>query len=202
VSYEASQYDEGLLTYALLEGMRGAALRDDKWVDVSRLFRHAEDTVPELARNIGGIQKPRIAVPRGGGSFDIGELLPEDRADIPVAEPKPLILRPTIQSQDRIFDYLQVTEAFKERLRDTSFAISRGGNWIEAPVVFVDADDMPGAILPSGRYTVEGNKVTVQLALVRDKKGFATLQVKGRTDDVPGLARELVDALVRTVHAK
>ena len=39
VSYEASQYNQGLLTYALREGMKGAALREDNFVDVSKLFQ-------------------------------------------------------------------------------------------------------------------------------------------------------------------
>jgi hypothetical protein len=46
--------------------------------------------------------------------------------------------------------YLQLTQAFKKRLRDGSFAVTRGGKWVESPAVFVDADDMPGAILPIG----------------------------------------------------
>src|SRR4029077_10242945 len=50
VSYEASQYAQGLLTYSLLEGMRGAALRRGEYVDVSKLFQYAADRVPELAR--------------------------------------------------------------------------------------------------------------------------------------------------------
>jgi len=54
---------------------------------------------------------------------------------------------------------------------------------------------MPGAILPIGRYTVDGNKVSVQLVLFRDRNEFATMQVTGTTDDVPGLAAKLVDAI-------
>ncbi|MEO0602770.1 MAG: caspase family protein, partial [Myxococcota bacterium] len=44
-SYEASQFGQGILTYTLLEGMRGAALSEDQ-VWVSRLVDHAEKQVP------------------------------------------------------------------------------------------------------------------------------------------------------------
>ena len=199
VSYEASKYNEGLLTYALLEGMRGAALRDDKFVDVNKLFQHAADTVPDLARNIGGIQQPRIITPHGGASFDIGELLGRPRSH-PVGRTKAEIVRATFQSQDKIFDYLHLSMAFKQSLREASLAVTRGGKWVEAPAVFVDADDMPGAIVPFGRYTVQGNRVTVQLTLVRDEKEFATLQVEGASDDIPGLAVKLVNALFRAAQ--
>ena len=47
VSYEASRYGEGLLTYALLEGMRGAALKDATRLNVSEWFRQASERVPE-----------------------------------------------------------------------------------------------------------------------------------------------------------
>src|SRR5206468_9197244 len=73
VSYEASQYQQGLLTYALLQGMRGAALREDAYVDISALFQYAQDQVPQLAQHIGGIQRPEIMASRGA-SFDVGKL--------------------------------------------------------------------------------------------------------------------------------
>ena len=61
VSYEASRYGQGLLTYSLLLGMRGAALREESYVDVGRLFAYATDEVPSLARGIGGVQRPLLA---------------------------------------------------------------------------------------------------------------------------------------------
>jgi uncharacterized caspase-like protein len=65
VSYEASRYAQGVLTYSLLLGMRGAKLRDGQFVDVVDLFGFTSDKVPELARDIGGIQRPVIVSPRG-----------------------------------------------------------------------------------------------------------------------------------------
>src|SRR5262249_49658780 len=89
-SYEATQFGQGLLTYALLRGMKGAALRDGQFVDVATLFQRVADDVPELAKDIGGIQQPRIAMP-GGASFDIGQLSTEDRQAIPLATARPLL---------------------------------------------------------------------------------------------------------------
>ncbi|MCB0552402.1 MAG: hypothetical protein KDD02_02535, partial [Phaeodactylibacter sp.] len=47
VSYEASQYGQGLLTYSILQGMSGFKLREDKYVDVALLFEYARDEVPK-----------------------------------------------------------------------------------------------------------------------------------------------------------
>ncbi|MDQ3817056.1 MAG: caspase family protein, partial [Acidobacteriota bacterium] len=107
VSYEASQYGQGLLTYSLLQGMKGGALREDQYVDVSALFQYAADQVPLLARNIGGIQRPIIASPKGS-SFDVGLLkTKEERAAIPLAQVRPLVLRPVLLNVEQGFDDLE-----------------------------------------------------------------------------------------------
>jgi hypothetical protein len=41
--------------------MRGAVLKEGKFVDVSRIFDFASGRVPELAPDIGGIERPVIA---------------------------------------------------------------------------------------------------------------------------------------------
>jgi hypothetical protein len=40
---------------------------------------YAEDRVPQLAGNVGGIQKPEVAAPRAQ-SFDFGKLTDEDKS--------------------------------------------------------------------------------------------------------------------------
>jgi hypothetical protein len=58
VSYEAGQFGQGLLTYSLLEGIKGEVPDKFGHVDIMKLFRYATDRVPELAKGIGGIQTP------------------------------------------------------------------------------------------------------------------------------------------------
>ena len=93
VSYETSRYAQGLLTYSLLFGMRGAALHEGSYVDVLRLFNFVEKKVPEMAAVLGGIQKPIYASPRAGGSFYIGEITVEDQPKIPVQAVRPLFVQ-------------------------------------------------------------------------------------------------------------
>jgi hypothetical protein len=64
VSYEASQYGQGLLTYALLKGMKGAALRNDEFVDVSKLFQYAREEVELMAKNIAAFSVQSSLPPR------------------------------------------------------------------------------------------------------------------------------------------
>jgi Caspase domain len=117
VSYEATKFGQGLLTYALLEGMRGAGLRErgiDKVVDVQTLFDYATETVPKLAQGINGIQEPRIAAPENSTSFWIGRLTLDDMKAIPIANPQPIILKPMLMNVSEMVDNLELVSAVKE----------------------------------------------------------------------------------------
>lgn len=194
VSYEAGRYDQGLLTYALLEGMRGRSLREDKFVDVTKWFDFAEDEVPKLAGDIGGIQRPQIAAPQGS-SFDVGALsTPEARAAIPLSVSRPQLLRPRLSDEDSpdLFDTLGLETLLRAKLREASLVTARDGS----TPVFVDAAELPGAIAVGGRYKVEGEKIRVTLGLRRDGKSIgAPLVVEGVRNDLPGLVEKLADKL-------
>jgi len=169
VSFEASQYEQGLLTHALLKGMRGARLREDQYVDIAPLLAYAAEEVPQLAKGIGGIQKPYIASPKSTkGSFDIGKLSAAARRQIPLRSPKPLVLLPTLLNLEQAHDDLRLQPKLRARLRESSYAGSAGGP--ATSVVFVEANEMPGAIRPSGVYRVDGSSVHVKLVLKRDDK--------------------------------
>jgi hypothetical protein len=182
VSYEATRYAQGLLTYNLLLGMRGGALKEDQQVDVGRLFDFAADRVPELARDIGGIQRPVIASPRGA-SFPIGLVTTDDRARIPLRTPRPLVLRTLFQDEEEFTDGLGLGRLIDERLRDRS---ARGA---DGRLVFVDARELPGAYNLAGRYRIEGDKVRVTVRLARGEEEGIRFDVegdKGRAEDLAG----------------
>jgi len=185
-SYEASQYAQGLLTYSLLLGIKGAALRENEFVDVVKLLAFSSDKVPELARNIGGIQRPLIAMPQGGASFDIGQLTTEDKARIPLQSVRHLILRTSFQDQLRIQDHLGLGKAVDQRLREVS---ARGR---EGRLVFVDAAELPGACQLAGRYRIDGDKITVAVVVVRDGRELGQFEVVGSTKELSRLTDEIV----------
>jgi WD40 repeat protein len=191
-SYEASPYGEGLLTFALLQGMKGAALKNDVDVDVGTLFDYAIDRVPDLARGVGGVQKPEAFAPSGAASFDVGELLAEDEARIPLAAPKPVILGPQFLNAIDQTDNLGLDEAVRKELRDETDIRSRG-----PAAIFVNAEEMPGAIRPSGLYTVHGDQVAINVVLTRDDKRVR-LAVQGRAGDPSALAAKIVAAILAT----
>ncbi len=165
ISYEASRFGQGLLTYALLSGMKGAALKHGDVVDVQALFQHARDQVPRLARQIGGIQEPRLASPRGE-SFAIGRMAEEDRRLVPLSLAKLVFLRAHFGDELRWQDHLRLSQRFNDRLRIENYAASRGA------LVFVDAEDYPDAWRINGRYVkaADGVRVRARLFLGNEQK--------------------------------
>jgi WD40 repeat protein len=177
VSYESSRYGQGVLTYSLLKGLKvdfDKALRKGEGesaaelVDVSMLFNYSADAVPILARGIGGIQKPLIASKRDARSFDIGRVNAANREIIPYTLEKPVYLRSNFQLAGRPRDPLELSSKIDARLRETS---ARGLN---APLVFWDLPEHPGALRIAGRYEMNGTRVSVQVfvstfALVGDR---------------------------------
>ncbi len=198
-SYEASQYGQGLLTHTLLQGMKGAALLADGQVDVSRLFNYAVDQVPQLARNVGGIQKPEVKVPTGGASFAIGLLTEQEKTLIPLAMVKPLVLRPRISLEELGDDTLGVINELRKQLRDASYVAVRGGA-SQSRLVYVDEDELPGGIRPTGTYSIAGDQVRVKLFLRRDGQTVASLPIiEGPKQDVAGLAGKIMAAITEAL---
>lgn len=197
VSYEASQFEQGLLTHTLLRGMKGASLREEQYVDVTKLFNYAADEVPILAANIGGIQRPHIASPKGTNteSFDIGKLIAEDRSAINLRSPRPFLLRPSLLNKDKAYDDLKLEPALRRRLREASFARARGDNTPTA--VFVEAEELPGAIRPSGQYSVEGTKISVRIVLLKDAE-TKELNIDSQSADVDGFIGKIMESIVQT----
>jgi WD40 repeat protein len=186
VSYEATRFAQGLLTHSLLLGMRGAALREGEFVDVLTLFGFAVDRVPQLAGSIGGVQRPVMATPKAGASFDIGQLDDEAKLRVPLRTPRPLVLRSNFQDEDQLEDVLELGRHVDRRLNEAS---ARG---TEARLVFVDARALPDACRIAGRYRVEGDKVVVDLRLSRGKQRLARFEVSGAASALDKLAARIV----------
>jgi uncharacterized caspase-like protein/WD40 repeat protein len=147
-SWEASPYSQGLLTYSLLFGMRGAALDADRYVDVVRLFELAAQKVPQLARRILGVQRPLFASPGGGTSFAIGRVLPRDAAEIPLESERAVFVRARLDHATLYRDPLRLSAEIDARLR----TIAEPDHTGRSPIVFVDAEEYPRAIEITGRY--------------------------------------------------
>ena len=184
VSYEASKFGQGVLTYSLLEGILGASLRENKFIDVVKLFQYGRERVPELAKGFGGIQQPQIFSPYGESSFDIGEIETEDKSMINLAQAKFIVLMSSIKDKETFDDILGIEKIIDEKLREKSSAD------LNSPFVFVDAKDFPDAYKIRGQYAVSGNDVEVTINFFKGtikKSSFVTKGVKTNLNDLSDL---------------
>jgi len=199
VSYEATRYGQGLLTYSLLQGMSGAKLRNGEYADVRSLFSYAEDVVVEMAKGIGGIQQPRIIAPTESRSFDIGQFTTEEKSKFTLAKVKQLILQPKLFNEKLKFDNLGISTLLAKALRNESSTASRGGE--QAKLVFVEAEEMKDAITPAGTYEVNGDRIKLTLILVRNNNPVKKLFVEGTLKNKEELAQKIVRAINENVES-
>ena len=164
VSYEASKYGQGLLTYALLEGMRGRSIEGGSTLNVNHWFQNASLDVQQLAQSIGGIQKPVIAEP-SGAEFPLALLVPADQARIPLEAIKPELVHLSCHDDDDE-DPLGLATAVREQLREVSHPSARGHE-TEPPIVyFDDMNDGPAdSLVPKIVYSVNGSMVDLRLRI-------------------------------------
>lgn len=174
VSYEASKYGQGVLTYSLLEGIRGAALRDEEFVDVNQLFQYAQDRVPALAVGIGGIQTPQIFSPVGSQSFDIGLLRAAEKAQIPISNIRPVYVRSNFQDELELEDVIGLGKSIDQALNEAS---GKGG---EASVIFVDVREYPDGCKLSGSYRQKRGVINLKMKK-RCSTDVQTFELKART---------------------
>ena len=172
VSYETSMYGQGLLTYSLLFGMKGAALRDNEFVDIIDLFQFAANKVPELAADIGGIQKPEIRVPADVESFDIGLLRNEHKDKIKIKSPKPIFVHSNFQDKKDFLDAIDLGGILDSRLLKL-------GNQPGAPIVFVDDKKFSGSIVVSGRYEEKENNIKAEVRVFKDGNRIGAFEEEG-----------------------
>lgn len=174
LSWEASKYGQGLLTYSLLRGISGPGLQDGKLVDVIRLFNFAIEEVPRLAQSIGQTQTP---VPKyEGSSFPIGILGPNVKINIP--EAKPVFIQSQFQMRGFFLDTLQLAQALNDKMYEERL---KGKN--ARLVYYHTAEVLPDSYRVVGDYALDGNTVTVTGRLFKGSKPIgAPFEFSGKKD--------------------
>jgi len=200
VSYESNRFGQGILTYSLLEGIKGTALREGQFVDVIKLFQKSKERVPVLAEGLGGIQEPVIFSPylsgkfeKGAESFDIGKLTKEEKAKIPLAKSKPIFVMTILQDADAYDDNLYLGEKTDEELRELT---AKG---VKAPLILIETRDFPGAYKIRGQYTSSGDKVNLKVKMFEDKTVIKTIDLSGDKNNIDSLIQKLINETLKAI---
>ncbi len=191
VSYEASQYGQGLLTYSILQAMGGFKLRDGKYVDVALLFEYARDEVPKLAESIGGIQTPTMLTP-GSGSIDIG--IVNEQVDIPLSPKKPVFVRNVFLEENAYDDVLGLAQQFEGYLQEISAKGAR------ASLIYVDVPNYKEAYSIKGLYRVQGGRVNLRARLFRGATPLGDITAGENTGQLPRLVEEAIRQAIGIIN--
>lgn len=181
VSYEASKYGQGLLTYSLLEGISGIALKDGKYVDVMTLFQHARNSVPKLAESIKQVQTPVIAAPKSGASFPIG--IKDKSVSISLPTPKPVVIRCNVQDRDNFDDNLGLGQALNDYFH------GQNAKGAQAKLVYYDVAKFDDGYAIKGNYTVSGETVAFNGKLFKGETPVGSAFKVNGTKDVGELVK-------------
>jgi hypothetical protein len=188
VSFEASQYGQGLLTYSLLQGISGTALKDGKYVDIMTLFQNSRDVVPKLAASIKQVQTPVIAAPKSASSFPIG--IKDASVKIELAQPKPVMIRSNFQDRVKFKDGLGLTKALNDYFQ------TQNAKGAQAKFVFYDIQEYPDGFSINGNYSISGETVTVNGGLFKGENAIGEpFQITGSNDPA-----ELVKLILEKVR--
>ncbi|MEM6722785.1 MAG: caspase family protein [Bacteroidota bacterium] len=189
VSYEASEYGQGLLTYSLLQGMMGLATRktaQGDYVDIMKLFQYSRDEVPRLAKSVRGIQTPVLGIPKKASSFDIG--IVNDQVSIDISRKKPVFIRSNFLNETTFRDDLKLNQLLEKELRLES---EKGR---KASLIFIDVQEYSQAYNLGGLYQKQGDQIQIKAKLFQGEQLIQSLN-PGPMDD----PQDLIDALLEEI---
>lgn len=187
-SYEATPFGQGLLTYSILQGMQEISTQNEnKEVDVLQLLMHAENQVPSLARSVGVSQNPKMYNQDGLSSFPIG--IVHNPSDIPVANPKPVLLPPIFTEEEQYEDILGLSQAMEDYLQEE---IKRGDQY-----TFRSLRSLPNGYALRGRYRLQGNEVQFTGLVFKgsQKISDAKFTKRGSRSNLTPLIQEIFEEL-------
>lgn len=188
-AYEMGRYAQGLLTYSLLKAIKEQSdiLDQGRYLDLSRWFHAAEQTVMELTRETGARQQPQIV---SNTNFNIGVVDAEVRAGIRLPQEKPLFTGCNLQNADENIasDDLGLNMLLNAEFQSISV---RGGT---ESILFTPGIQSADAWTLGGRYEVKGKSIAVRLN-IRQGSNLPKykFELSGSADDLKGLSRLIAD---------
>ena len=189
VSYETSIYRQGLLTYALLKGMRGGQLKkieESEYIDVEKLLQYAKSEVPMLAKSVSGVQEPIYRNPLGS-SFYIGKMNAEDKEKIQLTELGPVFIPCRFSNQDLEQADINLEEMLNTQLDQLSAKGSDVG------IQFIQNTNYPDAYQITGNYSRKGKKIEVTYILKKGDERIGGLQKEtGEVDNLEQLVSKII----------
>ncbi|HEX8737216.1 MAG TPA: caspase family protein [Pyrinomonadaceae bacterium] len=195
-SYEASNFRQGLLTYALLEAVvLNQGLDKDRFLDIEKWFSVVGNRVEDLAKGFGGIQSPSFFKSSLGNeqarSFSIGRFDAAEIKAVPLAQPVPVILQPIFRKGNGNTDTFRLSDKLEAHLSSLSETSKRGEL---LAINYVRAAKSAKGLSPRGSYVIANGIVTVNASLVNaDEEEISSFKIEAAENEiVERLAAEII----------
>ena len=189
VAYEMGKYSQGLLTYALLKVIKEhpELLEQNKYLNVSNWFNETVKTVSDLVRESNLRQEPQLVTTT---NFNIGVVDGEVLAKIVLPDEKPVFTSSNFQNSDENIadDDLELSKVINQHLNEVS---SRG---TDGNIIFLTGSNAPNAWTLTGRYTLNGDDLTVKVNVKQNKVSKKNMELSGKKSNLSALAAEIVGA--------
>lgn len=201
LSYESSNVEHGMLTYALLEGLDIAspnALREGEggtlFVDVERWFTYAVNRVESLKNEVGiaGVQSPQFKRNRTVRSFDIGAMNKSSRGFLGLKPPKPIVIMGTFENADDE-DPLKLEGLLSGALHE-----------LNSIKLWTEVAKHPNVYRIAGSYSQQGDAIQLKLNIQRfdGAQNRTTLQsydITGKASDIREMVKQIVQRIATSV---
>jgi uncharacterized caspase-like protein len=187
-AYELGRYSQGLLTYSLLKAIKQQPdiLEDGKYLNVSRWFNAAERTVTELAKENGARQQPQVI---SNTNFNIGIIDGDVVAKINLPEERALFTSSIFLNNDE-----SISDDDLDLSRTTNLQLSSlSARGTANSIIYVSSSNSPDAWSLSGKYTVQGNVVTVKVNVRQNRVIKHRFELMGTSDKIDQLATLIVE---------
>ena len=199
LSYESSNVDHGMLTYALLEAIdkvspEGLRTGSDgqMFLDVDQWLSYAASRVESLKNEIGiaGLQRPEFKRSSKGSSFDLGVTNTSRKGSIGLKSPRPIAIMGSFEQDQE--DPLGIEKAVAANLKESTVF-----------KLWTDVVKHPNVYRIAGTYTVEGGKVTVNAFLQKfdgqeDRKKLESFTITGAKSKLS----ELIEVIRKEFDAR
>lgn len=188
-AYEIGTYGQGLLTYSLLKAIKQqpAILEENKFLNVSNWFREAENTVGEIAKEVGAIQQPQIV---SNNNFNIGVVDEEVMSGITLLKEKPMFTTSIFMNSDPSVadDDLNMSKLINLRLSEMA---AMGKN---SKIVYTNSTLSTNGYSLTGLYIVTGDNISITINFKNNNVVKSKFELSG--------SKVKLDELVNTIAEK
>lgn len=196
-AYEIGTYGQGLLTYSLLKAIKQqpAILEENKFLNVSNWFREAENTVGEIAKEVGTIQQPQIV---SNNNFNIGIVDEEVMSSIMLLKEKPMFTNCIFMNSDPSVadDDLNMSKLLSLKLTEMA-ASGKNSN-----IVFSNSTISSGGYFLTGLYSVAGDKISVTINLKNKNVVQYKFELSGTKNKLDDLVTTIAENATKVVNDK